>query len=51
MRCGCRTSDFLDKPFRFDEFDLRVDRLLVREPPQVQRRLCQKRVCAEHSAS
>lgn len=29
-------SDFLDKPFRFDEFDLRVDRLLVREPPQVQ---------------
>lgn len=25
-------SDYLDKPFRFDEFDLRVERLLLKKP-------------------
>ncbi len=29
-------SDFLDKPFRFDEFDLRVERLLPHVKPQAE---------------
>lgn len=29
-------SDFLDKPFRFDEFDLRVERLLPHDKPQTE---------------